>query len=113
MYCGESDAEAMRISGDCIVAYLRFFSALGRRTSNARDERSDVYSQISIDTLDRERLILVGAPDKLIELVRWSQEYYGLNYLLLEVGQGGLPHAEVMRSLERFARHVMPLFRNA
>ena len=113
MYCGESDAEALRTSGDCIIAYLRFFSALGKRTSNARDERTDVYSDISIDTLDRERLILVGAPDKLIELVRWSREFYGLNYLLLEVGQGGLPHAEVMRSLERFARHVMPAFRSA
>jgi alkanesulfonate monooxygenase SsuD/methylene tetrahydromethanopterin reductase-like flavin-dependent oxidoreductase (luciferase family) len=111
MYCGESDAEALRTSGDCILAYLRFFSALGRRTSRARDTRSDAYGEISIDTLDRERLILVGAPDKLIELVRWAQEFYGLNYFLLEVGQGGLPHADVVRSLERFAREVMPAVR--
>ena len=33
-----------------------------------------------------------------------------VNYLLLEVGQGGLPHAEVVASLERFAKHVMPDF---
>lgn len=114
MYCGESDAEALRTSGDCILAYLRFFSGLGQRGSRPRDKRgSDAYSEISIDTLDRERLILVGAPDKLIELVRWAREYYGLTYFLLEIGQGGLPHADVVRSLERFARHVMPAFRSA
>jgi alkanesulfonate monooxygenase SsuD/methylene tetrahydromethanopterin reductase-like flavin-dependent oxidoreductase (luciferase family) len=112
MYCGESDAEALRTSGDCIVAYLRFFSELGRRGSTSqRDPRTDAYSEISIETLDRDRLVLVGAPDKLIELVGWARDYYGLNYFLLEIGQGGLPHADVLRSLERFARHVMPVFR--
>jgi hypothetical protein len=44
--------------------------------------------------------------------VGWARDYYGLNYFLLEIGQGGLPHADVLRSLEHFARHVMPVFRD-
>jgi hypothetical protein len=108
---GRATSPALRASGDCILAYLRFFSGLGRRGSRPRDVRgSDQYSEITIDALDRERLILVGAPDKLIELVRWAADYYGMNYFLLEIGQGGLPHAQVMRSLELFAREVMPAF---
>ena len=60
--------------------------------------------------LSEQRLVLMGDPETLIERVQWAREFYGLNYLLLEVGQGGLPHAEVVASLERFAKHVMPHF---
>jgi hypothetical protein len=31
---------------------------------------------------------------------------------IFEVAQGGVPHDKVMQSLERFAKHVMPAFRN-
>jgi hypothetical protein len=111
MYCGESDTEALDTAGECILAYLRFFSGLGQRGSRTAQPRgSDAFANVTIEALDREQLVLVGAPDKLVRLVRWAHEYYGLDYFLLEVGQGGLPHADVVRSLERFARHVMPAF---
>ena len=35
---------------------------------------------------------------------------YGATYLILEVAQGGEPHEYVVRSLERFAKYVMPAF---
>ena len=56
------------------------------------------------------RVLLIGPPDTLIERVRWAQEFYGATYLILEVAQGGEPHQTVMRSLERFAKQVMPIF---
>jgi hypothetical protein len=56
------------------------------------------------------RVLLIGDPDTLIEQVRWTADFYGATYLILEVAQGGEPHAYVMRSLERFAKHVMPCF---
>ena len=55
-------------------------------------------------------VLLIGDPDALISQVRWAQEFYGATYLILEVAQGGEPHQYVMRSLERFAKLVMPAF---
>jgi hypothetical protein len=42
--------------------------------------------------------------------VRWTQEFYRATYLSLKVAQGGAPNQTVMRSLERFAERMMPLF---
>jgi hypothetical protein len=58
------------------------------------------------------RVLLIGPPATLIERVHWAQEFYGATYLILEVAQGGSPHHIVMRSLERFAKYVMPTFRD-
>jgi hypothetical protein len=60
--------------------------------------------------LSEQRLALIGDPATLIERIGWARDFYGVNYLLLEVGQGGLLHAEVVASLQRFASDVMPHF---
>ncbi len=67
---------------------------------------------MTYDDLDKRNLILIGDPENLIARIRWAQEYYGTNYLILEIAQGGMPHKYVMPSLERFAKYVMPVFRN-
>jgi alkanesulfonate monooxygenase SsuD/methylene tetrahydromethanopterin reductase-like flavin-dependent oxidoreductase (luciferase family) len=108
MYCGPSDAESLRTSGDCVLAYLDFFSGLER--GDPHPSRA-FYASTTIEALDEARLVLIGAPDKLVDLVHWAREFYGLNYLLLEVGQGGLSHELVVESLERFAQRVIPAFR--
>ena len=35
---------------------------------------------------------MIGDAENLIGRIRWAQEYYGTNYLILEVAQGGMPH---------------------
>jgi alkanesulfonate monooxygenase SsuD/methylene tetrahydromethanopterin reductase-like flavin-dependent oxidoreductase (luciferase family) len=69
------------------------------------------FTSRTYQELDAMRVLLIGTPETLIERVRWSQEFYGATYLILEVAQGGEPHRTVMRSLERFTKHVMPAFR--
>jgi hypothetical protein len=69
------------------------------------------FTKFTYDELDRMRVLLIGEPEILIERVRWTAEFYGATYLILEVAQGGEPHEYVMRSLERFAKYVMPAFR--
>jgi hypothetical protein len=39
------------------------------------------------------RVLLIGEPETLIERVRWSQDFYGATYLILEVAQGGESHS--------------------
>lgn len=97
------------------MQYYKFFEALDRRsvhTSAAyeRYKRGVGFSQHNYEELDAMRVLLIGEPQTLIERVRWSQEFYGATYLILEVAQGGEPHSYVMRSLERFAKYVMPAF---
>jgi len=117
MYCGESDAEAHATAGSAVVRYLQFFSSIDQRSPHAshayeyhRGGASELYANITSEQLDIQRLVLIGDPGTLVERIRWAEAYYGLNYLLLEVGQGGLPHREVLSSLERFAKHVMSRF---
>jgi hypothetical protein len=53
----------------------------------------------------------MGTPDECAERISQLSHQYGLNYFIFEVNYGALPHGEVLRSLERFAREVMPRFR--
>jgi alkanesulfonate monooxygenase SsuD/methylene tetrahydromethanopterin reductase-like flavin-dependent oxidoreductase (luciferase family) len=117
MYCGESDAHAHSTAGGSVIRYLEFFSAIDRRSphrSKAYEHHqggsANMYAGVTSEMLSEQRLALIGDPATLCERIRWAEDFYGLNYLLLEVGQGGLPHAEVVASLTRFANEVMPRF---
>jgi alkanesulfonate monooxygenase SsuD/methylene tetrahydromethanopterin reductase-like flavin-dependent oxidoreductase (luciferase family) len=118
MYCGDSRQEAREHGGVHALQYYKFFEALDRRSPHTsaayeRYKRGTGFSQYSYEELDAMRVLLIGEPETLIERVRWSQDFYGATYLILEVAQGGEPHSYVMRSLERFAKYVMPAFNQA
>jgi alkanesulfonate monooxygenase SsuD/methylene tetrahydromethanopterin reductase-like flavin-dependent oxidoreductase (luciferase family) len=119
LYCGESNEEAHRHGGRHVLNYYKFFGSLDQRsphTSRAFEHYqggvSRVFSGITYEDLDRRNLILIGDPENLIARIRWAQEFYGTNYLIFEVAQGGMPHKYVMPSLERFAKYVMPVFKD-
>lgn len=117
MYCGDSNEEARQHGGVYALEYFKFFDALDARSPHtakafARYQRrpGSGFTGRSYEEMDDMHLLLIGDPDKLIEHIRWAEEFYGANYLILEVAQGGEPHEYVVRSLERFAQHVMPKF---
>ncbi len=118
MYCGETNQEAHRHGGQHVFDYYHFFGSLALRrphTSPSFDRHKvmlEGFAGATYDDLDSRNLILIGDPDNLIERIRWAQEFYGTNYLLLEVAQGGMQPEHVVASLERFAKYVMPAFRN-
>lgn len=120
MYCGESHESAHRTAGDQVIRYLDFFGSIDARSphrSKAYEHHKGgtrgMYDGITSEMLDEQKLLLISDAQGLVERVAWAREYYGLNYLLLEVGQGGLGHERVMESLERFATEVMPHFQTA
>ena len=55
---------------------------------------------------------LRGTPDVVIERVKATQDA-GINHIFGAFGFPGLPHEKVMRSIELFAKEVMPHFREA
>ena len=119
MYCGESDEEAHRIGGPHVMNYYAFFAGLDQRSPHTSDafasyrrsltERKD---EIKYEDLDRKNLLMIGSSETLIRRIRQLQDYYGTNYLLFEVAQGGMDPKNVVSSLERFAVEVMPAFRS-
>ena len=55
--------------------------------------------------------LLVGSPERIAEEMNATVEGTGVNYLLCSFAFGNLPHGDAMRSMELFAEHVMPGFR--
>ena len=66
---------------------------------------------LTYERFDRSNLSLIGDVERVIATLRWVQEFYAPDGLLLEVAQGAMPPEQVIPVCERFARHVMPLFR--
>ena len=118
MYCGESQEEARRNGGQYALQYFKFFNTLDRRSQHVSESFkhhqggiSQIFAGNTYQDLEKLRLLMIGDPAFLVDHIGWAQEYYGVNYLLLEVAQGGEPHELVKGSLRRFAEHVMPVFR--
>lgn len=118
LYCGESQDEARRNGGRYALQYFKFFSELDQRsphTSKAFENYGGGVSRIfagrTYEDLENARLLMIGEPQYIIDQIHWAREYYGVNYLIFEVAQGGEPHELVMQSLKRFADKVMPAFK--
>jgi len=52
-----------------------------------------------------------GTPEQLVQRLRWLQEKHHVQYFGADMGFGKMLHTDVMRSMELFAREVMPKFR--
>jgi alkanesulfonate monooxygenase SsuD/methylene tetrahydromethanopterin reductase-like flavin-dependent oxidoreductase (luciferase family) len=117
MFCGESHAEAHKVAGGHVIEYLDFFGSIDARSphrSKAYEHHGGgtkgMFDGVTSEMLDAQKLLLISDSAGLVERIEWAREYYGLNYLLLEVGQGGIAPKLVEESLVRFSREVMPRF---
>src|SRR5437016_7324589 len=61
------------------------------------------------DLLDR--FLIIGTPDAVIRQLNRVEEMVGITHFNCSFWFGDLEHARVMRSMERFAREVLPAFR--
>jgi alkanesulfonate monooxygenase SsuD/methylene tetrahydromethanopterin reductase-like flavin-dependent oxidoreductase (luciferase family) len=52
-----------------------------------------------------------GTPEQLVQRLRWLQEKHQVQYFGADMAFGKMQHADVMRSMELFAREVMPKLR--
>lgn len=51
-----------------------------------------------------------GTPEHLIKRLHWLQEVHNVRYFVASMSFGKMKHGDVMRSMELFAREVMPTF---
>jgi alkanesulfonate monooxygenase SsuD/methylene tetrahydromethanopterin reductase-like flavin-dependent oxidoreductase (luciferase family) len=64
-------------------------------------------SKVTVDDV-WERGTCFGSPERVTELMRMYMRRTGTTHWMAQMRIGGLEHAKVMRSMELFAKHVMP-----
>jgi alkanesulfonate monooxygenase SsuD/methylene tetrahydromethanopterin reductase-like flavin-dependent oxidoreductase (luciferase family) len=106
MYCAEDRSEALSDGKLFTENYYRFFSEL----SSAAGENpvTDYYAHADALAMNENDQVLLGTPDDLNQKIERYRDRFGLDFLLVEVAQGGAPHEKVCRALELFAKRVIP-----
>jgi alkanesulfonate monooxygenase SsuD/methylene tetrahydromethanopterin reductase-like flavin-dependent oxidoreductase (luciferase family) len=75
--------------------------------------RTRLYAvQRPFETLVEQDVVAVGDPEEIVRVAR-RYEAAGFTHFLAIPNFGGLPHKQVLRSLELLARHVLPRFADA
>jgi alkanesulfonate monooxygenase SsuD/methylene tetrahydromethanopterin reductase-like flavin-dependent oxidoreductase (luciferase family) len=67
-------------------------------------------AEVTWDTLLADRTLAFGSPETVARHVEEMQQL-GIGQLLFWMNFGGLPQDKIRRSMELFAREVMPHFR--
>jgi alkanesulfonate monooxygenase SsuD/methylene tetrahydromethanopterin reductase-like flavin-dependent oxidoreductase (luciferase family) len=65
----------------------------------------------SLDALEAAGMVVAGDPEHAVEQIRGLTEH-GIDHLLCAVQAGGVPHEDVMRSIELLGEHVIPALRD-
>jgi alkanesulfonate monooxygenase SsuD/methylene tetrahydromethanopterin reductase-like flavin-dependent oxidoreductase (luciferase family) len=98
---------------------MRYYASLGRLLPKDGEIVSADYEfyakvQSNVDQLRYEYLyrngVSFGSSEEVVERIQALVDVVGLTYYIGWFNFGGLPHSEVMASMERFAADVMPHF---
>jgi alkanesulfonate monooxygenase SsuD/methylene tetrahydromethanopterin reductase-like flavin-dependent oxidoreductase (luciferase family) len=134
-----ASAETVDQMGEALAAYREAFVRAGGRpedatvpfglhthcaesTAQARAEarepmdryvRTRLYAvQRPFETLLAQDVVAFGDPEEIVRVAR-RYEAAGFTHFLAICNFGGLPHKQVLRSMELLARHVIPRFAGA
>jgi len=94
----ELASEANRV--DATGTNYQGYGGLGKIFTHIRDNYDFMYPN----------QVIFGNPDQCLERIAQC-EAMGATHVSLINNFGGMPHAEIMRSLERFVKHVLPHLR--
>lgn len=114
-YCAPSRREAVRIAHDVALGYFKFiidlYAPLGKRGSyeylDGRIERLLDHENDIDFLLEQTPSVMVGTPEDFIKRLK-DLEQRGVDEVLLRID--GVPHEDIMASLELIGREVIPVF---
>jgi natural product biosynthesis luciferase-like monooxygenase protein len=119
-YVAGTRQEAVEGARPRVERYIEVFSEavsswVGHRSPQYASYGRMVESiaQTTIESMLRDRQALIGAPDDVVEQLRYHAEVFGEFEPSLQINFGGTSEGEAGRTLELFARHVMPHFATA
>lgn len=113
-YCGETAEKAKEEAREPLLRYLRAAGEANQEAAyseqyTAYQKLREGFKMMDYDNYLYPHRVVIGDPDQCAERIAQIQAGSVTNVGLL-VNFGGLEHAKVLASLDRFARHVMPRF---
>lgn len=109
MYCASDKAAAMRDGSRYALNYYSFFSMLDRQSKDATVP--DFFKSPDMEAMDRNNQVLFGEPAELVRRIGEARDFFGLDFLLMEVAQGGASAENVVQALRLFGEQVLPHFK--
>jgi alkanesulfonate monooxygenase SsuD/methylene tetrahydromethanopterin reductase-like flavin-dependent oxidoreductase (luciferase family) len=108
MVIADSDREAMDIGRRAYRRWFENFSHLWRKR-NVPLPKNISYSE-DFDGIVANGQAIAGSPRTVRDAIARQKEEAGVNYLLMRLAFGDMTLAESLRSVDLFAREVMPEF---
>ena len=113
-YCGETPAKAKEEPREAMIRYVR--SVADSNQEAAYSNQYQAYQELPqfMKTVDYESYlypdrVIFGDPEQCVKRIEQIQAT-GITNVSLLANFGGLDHARILASLDRFAKYVMPRF---
>jgi alkanesulfonate monooxygenase SsuD/methylene tetrahydromethanopterin reductase-like flavin-dependent oxidoreductase (luciferase family) len=111
-YCGETNEKAKEEAREPMMRYLRSAAEPNQEAAYSAqyagyEKLSEGFKRMDYDTYLYPHRLIVGDPDQCAERIA-QVHATGVTNVGLIANFGGLEHAKVLASLDRFAKHVMP-----
>jgi alkanesulfonate monooxygenase SsuD/methylene tetrahydromethanopterin reductase-like flavin-dependent oxidoreductase (luciferase family) len=110
MYCAKDQSDALAEGKRYAENYYKFFAKIMIDASGPNPAAEYMQAVNALDLNDRNQT-LFGNPDSLIEKITRMRDDLHLDYLQLEVAQGGCPPKKVVEVLRLFGEKVIPHFK--
>jgi alkanesulfonate monooxygenase SsuD/methylene tetrahydromethanopterin reductase-like flavin-dependent oxidoreductase (luciferase family) len=111
MYCHQDEETAVEEGRTYAENYFKFFSQLLRDGAGGETPVTERMSKMDARQMNENNLTLFGTPESLIHKIERMQRELHLDYLQLEVAQGGCHPDKVLKALKLFGEEVLPHFR--
>ena len=116
-YVAETHKEAIEGFRQPVERYIEVFAEAVRSWSDKQSSQYAGYNKLveAITALTAEKMIeshtaLVGTADEVIEQIEFNRDLIGEHEPSMQINFGGIKEREAFRTLELFAKHVMPRF---
>src|SRR5262245_11293852 len=122
LFCGEDDADAVARAGEGAAWYANLVELVYASLASLSEDQSyawyrervakEVNRERDVQELIDRRSVIVGSPARCIESIEGFARQ-GVDMMLFLVQAGTITHADVVDSLRRFGREVIPHFAGA
>lgn len=113
-----TNEDAKREAAEPLMNYLGMVGALLPTETKSEQYRAytklrPAMKKLTYDVLYSERPTVIGDPDQAIRRIENLNQILGIDEFVSFVNFGGMEHERTLKSMELFAKHVMPHFRRA
>jgi len=119
LFCGKDDDDALARAGAGTMWYVNLVELVYASLATLSEDQSyawyreriakEAYRERDMHELIDRRSVIVGSPRRCIETIEWYANQ-GVDMMLFIVQAGSIQHADVVDSLRRFGREVIPHF---